>query len=113
MLHIKLPYGYKTTCFDRTFVIYTGKIRINADYAFIADSLKHCTQLQFKSSGNDWKYTTVSFATTCSQTNDYLIAEINALLCKIMHKRIDDKYGPKNYEPQIVGKIDLSEIIEL
>ena len=129
MLHIKLPYGYNTTCFDRTFVIHTGKIRIKADYAIITNSLRHCTQLQFKLSGNDNQYTTVSFATTCSVTNDDLIKQINNFLCKLMHERIDAKYAPKvwepemvNYdyegyikssEPQLVGKIDLSKFIAL
>jgi len=120
MLHIKLPYGYNTTCFDRTFVIHTGKIRIKADYALITNSLRHCTQLQFKISGNDNQYTTVSFATTCSVTNDDLIKEINSFLCKLMHERIDAKYAPKNwepemvnYEPQLVGKIDVSQFIAL
>jgi hypothetical protein len=102
MLHIKLPYGYNTTCFDRTFVIHTGKIRIKADYAFIVDSLKHCTSLQFKISGNNSEYTTISFATTCSITNDDLIKQINSLLCSIMHKRIDDKYAPQVWEPEMI-----------
>jgi hypothetical protein len=101
MLHIKMPHGYNTTCFDRTFVIHTGKIRIKADYASITNQLNHCTQLQFKVSGNNSQYTTISFATTCSQTNDHLIAEINAVLCKIMHQRIDDKYAPKVWEPEL------------
>ena len=130
MLHIKLPYGYNTTCFDRTFVIHTGKIRIKADYAIITNSLRHCTQLQFKLSGNDNQYTTVSFATTCKVTNDDLICEINRFLCDMMHARIDAKYAPKtwepemvnepmnwheltNHEPQLVGKIDLSKFIAL
>ena len=101
MLHIKMPFGYTSICFDRTFVMHTGKIRIKADYAFIADSLKHCTQLQFKISGNNNEYTTISFATTCIQTNDMLIMEINSLLATIMHKRIDDKYSPKVWEPEL------------
>ena len=102
MLHIKMPYGYNSFCFDYSLTIFTGKIRIKADYLLIADSLKHCTQLQFKMSGNNNQYTTVSFATTCSQTNDDLIKEINSLLCSIMHKRIDAKYSPKNWEPEMI-----------
>jgi len=112
MFHIKMPYGYNTTCFDKTFVMHTGKIRIKADYAFITKQLNHCTSLQFKLSGNDNQYTTISFATTCSQTNDHLIMEINAVLCSIMHKRIDAKYAPKNWEPEVYGIMG-SELIAL
>ena len=105
MLHIKMPFGYNSINFDRTFVLHTGKIRIKADYAFIADTLKHCTSLQYKISGDNSQYTTISFATTCSQTNDHLIAEINAMLCKIMHERIDAKYAPKVWEPELVSEL--------
>lgn len=103
MLHIKMPFGYNSICLDRTFVLHTGKIRIKADYSSISKQLGHCSSLQYKVSGNDNQYTTVSFATTCSQTNDHLIAEINAVLCSIMHKRIDVKYAPKVWEPQMVN----------
>ena len=129
MLHIKMPFGYNSICLDRTFVLHTGKIRIKADYAFIADSLNHCSSLQYNVSGNNSQYTTVSFATTCSITNDDLIKQINAVLAKIMHQRIDDKYAPKVWEPQLVdydyegfikssepqlvGKIDLSQFVAL
>ena len=32
---------------------------------------------------------------------DFLIEEINAMLCKIMHERIDAKYAPKKWEPEL------------
>jgi hypothetical protein len=102
MLHIKMPFGYNSINFDRTFVLHTGKIRIKADYAFIADTLKHCTSLQYKVSGNDNQYTTISFATTCSITNDDLIGQINAMLCNMMHQRIDAKYAPKVWKPEMI-----------
>jgi len=101
MLHIKMPFGYNSINFDRTFVLHTGKIRIKAHYLYVANELGHCSSLQFKPTGNNGQYTVISFATTCSQTNDHLIAEINALLCKIMHERIDAKYAPKVWEPEI------------
>ena len=101
MLHIKMPFGYNSINFDRTFVLHTGKIRIKADYLYVANALGHCSSLQFEPRGNANQYTVISFATTCSQTNDHLIAEINALLCKIMHERIDAKYAPKVWEPEI------------
>jgi hypothetical protein len=59
-------------------------------------------ETEFKPSGNNGQYTTISFATTCQQTNDHLITEINAMLCKIMHERIDAKYAPKVWEPEMV-----------
>ena len=104
MLHIKMPFGYNKFCFDYSLTVFTGKIRIKADYAIITNSLSHCSSLQFKISGNDNQYTTVSFATTCSQTNDHLIAEINTMLCKLMHERIDAKYAPKVWEPEMVSE---------
>jgi hypothetical protein len=97
-----MPFGYNSICLDYTFVIHTGKIRIKAEIDFITKSLNHCSSLQFKPSGNDNQYTVISFTTTCSQTNDHLIAEINAVLCNIMHKRIDAKYAPKKWEPEMV-----------
>ena len=106
MLHIKMPFGYNSIHFDRTFVLHTGKIRIKADYLYVANALGHCSSLQFKPSGNDGQYTTVSFATTCKITNDMLIMEINTMLCKIMHERIDAKYAPKVWEPEMVDMTD-------
>jgi hypothetical protein len=50
--------------------------------------------------------TKISFSTTCQQTNDFLITEINAMLCKIMHERIDAKYAPKVEEPELVEGFD-------
>lgn len=110
MLHIKMPFGYNSICLDRTFVLHTGKIRIKADHSFIATTLMHCTQLQYKVTGNNSEYTTVSFATACSQTNDHLIAEINAMLAKIMHARIDAKYAKKTWEPEMVEAFDWEQL---
>ena len=104
MLHIKMPFGYNSICLDRTFVLHTGKIRVKADYASISKQLGHCSSLQFKPTEvGTSQYTTISFTTTCSTTNDHLIAEINAVLCKIMHERIDAKYAPRNWEPEMVA----------
>lgn len=101
MLHIKMPFGYNSFCFDHSFVIHTGKIRIKAEYPEILQTLGHCPQLHIKPTGNG-QYTTISFTTTCSITKDALITQINAVLCKIMHDRIDAKYAPKNWEPEMV-----------
>ena len=98
MLHIKMPFGYNSLCLDRTFVIYTGKIRIKSPMENCIKSLGHHPQLLFHESNNGC--TKISFSTTCQQTNDFLIGEINAMLCKIMHERIDAKYATKVWEPQ-------------
>lgn len=102
MQHIKMSFGYNSICFDRKFVLHTGKIRVKEEYGFITTMLNHCTQLQFQPSGNANQYTTISFATTCQQTNNDLIAEINAMLCRIMHARIDAKYAQQVWEPELV-----------
>jgi len=102
-----MPFGYNSVCLDHTFVIHTGKIRVKADNAFITETLKHCSTLQYKVSGNDNQYTTISFATTCSITNDDLIKQINTMLCKIMHQRIDVKYAPQYWEPEMVDMVEL------
>ena len=119
MLHIKMPFGYNSFCFDHIFVIHTGKIRIKADYAYINEELSHCTQLMIKPTGGITQYAMISFTTTCSQTNDHLIAEINKVLCKVMHKRIDDKYAPKKWDPELMvhpfnwGEIENIDMIAL
>jgi hypothetical protein len=124
---MKMPFGYNSFCFDHTFVIHTGKIRIKAEYPEILNALEHCTSLLIKPSGNEGQYTVISFTTTCLQTKDHLITEINKVLCEIMHKRIDNKYATKKWEPELtvhpfhwgevkaqsVGKIDLSEFVAL
>lgn len=107
MLHIKIPFGYNSFSFDHTFVLCTGKIRIKAPIEFIADRLKHCTQLKFTESTRDC--TTISFTTTCFETNEHLIEEINKMLCEIMHARIDVKYAKKTWEPEIVEPFNWSE----
>jgi hypothetical protein len=110
MLHIKMPFGYNSIVLDHTFVLHTGKIRIKADHSFIATNLMHCSSLRYKVSGNNDEYTTVSFATTCSVINDDLIKQINTMLAKIMHARIDAKYAPKTWQPELV---EYSELVGL
>ena len=115
MLNIKIPFGYNSFCFDHSFVLYTGKIRVKSSMDNCINALMHCTQLKFTESTRDC--TTISFTTTCSITNEQLIEEINAMLCKIMHARIDAKYAKRKdwepemieYKPQLVGAIDLTK----
>jgi hypothetical protein len=95
MLHIQIPFGYKTIAIDRTHIIFTGKIRVRVHVNYCQEMLGHCPNLTLQESRNGC--TTIKFSTTCSKTNDLLIKEINAMLCKIMHERIDAKYAPKYY----------------
>lgn len=108
MLHIKMPFGYNSFCFDYTFVLHTGKIRVKSSIADCHKALGHHPQLLFHESNNGC--TKISFSTTCHQTNDFLIQEINAMLAKIMHARIDAKYAPKIWQPELV---EYSELVGL
>jgi len=100
MLHIKMPFGYNRIVFDHSHAIFTGKIRVKIDILDCHKILGHHPQLQLQEGTNGC--TTIKFLTTCHQTNDFLIKEINAMLCKIMHERIDAKYAPKKWEPEMV-----------
>lgn len=104
MLHIKMNFGYNSICFDHTFVLHTGKIRVKSSIRNCFETLGHHPQIKFRESSNDC--TTISFVTTCQQTNDFLIDEINAMLADIMHKRITAKYAKKVWEPQMVDMTD-------
>ena len=110
MLHIKMPFGYNSICLDRTFVLHTGKIRVKSSIDDCSKALSHHPQLNLVESNNGC--TTIKFATTCHQTNDFLIQEINEMLAKIMHARIDAKYAKKTWEPELITG-DLSELIGL
>ncbi len=104
MLNIKMPFGYNSFCFDHSFEIHTGKIRIKAHIDFIANKLTHCPSLRYSISGNNNQYTIISFATTCFQTKEHLIEEINSVLCEIMHARIDAKYAKRyDWQPEIIA----------
>jgi hypothetical protein len=127
MLHIKMPFGYSSVSLDRKFAIFTGKIRVKESLLNVTKVLSHHPQLTFIEGKNGC--TIISYATMCLQTNDFLIQEINTMLANIMHARIDAKYAPKVWEPkiveydyegfikssepQLVGKIDLSQFVAL
>ena len=100
MLHIKMPFGYNSICFDHSFVIHTGKIRVKIDILDCNRILGHHPQLQLQEGSRDC--TTIKFATTCLHTNNFLIDEINAMLAEIMHKRIDAKYAKRTWEPTMI-----------
>jgi len=104
MIHIKMNFGYNSICLDYCFVIHTGKIRVKSSIGDCFKALGHHPQLRFEEGTNGC--TTIKFSTTCQQTNDFLIEEINAMLCKIMHERIDAKYAPKVWEPEMVDMTD-------
>ena len=98
MLHIKMPFGYNSIVLDHSFVLHTGKIRVKSSIGDCHKVLGHYPQLLLQEGSNGC--TIIRFSTTCHQTNDFLIKEINAMLCKIMHERIDAKYAPKVWEPE-------------
>jgi hypothetical protein len=104
MIHIKMPFGYNSIIFDHTFVLHTGKIRVKSSIGDCFHALGHHPQLLLQEGSNGC--TTIRFSTTCQQTNDFLIKEINAMLAKIMHERIDAKYAPKKWEPEMVDMRD-------
>jgi hypothetical protein len=103
-----MPFGYNSIIFDHTFVLHTGKIRVKSSIGDCFHALGHHPQIKFGQGANEC--TTISFVTTCMQTNDFLITEINAMLADIMHKRIDAKYAKKVWEPEM---IDMTNFIAL
>jgi hypothetical protein len=99
-----MPFGYNSIVFDHCFVLHTGKIRVKSSIGDCFHALGHHPQIKLEEGTNGC--TTIKFATTCMETNDFLIKEINAMLCKIMHERIDAKYAPKVWEPEMVDMTD-------
>jgi len=95
-----MPFGYNSINLENTLVIHTGKIRVKSSIGDCNHSLGHHPQIKLEEARNGC--TLIKFSTTCTETNDFLIEEINAMLCKIMHERIDAKYAKKVWEPEMV-----------
>jgi hypothetical protein len=91
MLKIKLPFGFKTLQLDNLFVFYTGKIRVKADADIIANALAHVEGLSIVNSKN--YCTIISYVVTDHSLHVNMMTEINKMLAKIMHDRIDQKYA--------------------
>ena len=91
MLKIKMPFGFKTLCFDNLYVFYTGKIRVKANYQNVVDrtSLSNCN-IQAGRNG----CIIISYITKDHTEHIKNIQAINDLLCDVMHARIDAKYIP-------------------
>lgn len=108
MLKIKLPFGFKTIQFDNLYVFYTGKIRIKAEADTIASALTHVDGLKIVNSRN--YCTIISYVVTDHSLHIKLMTEINKVLAKIMHDRIDQKYAyaadVKGYQ---VEEIDIAD----
>lgn len=93
MQQIKLPYGYKSFSIG-TIAVFTGKIRIKHNPAYITYQLKDFDEHLLISYSTKTNCSTITFSTTNFIRNQQLIAAINAMLAEIMHKRIDCKYSP-------------------
>lgn len=87
---IKIPFGFNTFALDDLLTVYTGKIKIKADNAFIRQNLNHHKLLIIEQRGD---YTTLRFLTTDYGVSRLIIKDINRTLAIIMHQRIDAKYG--------------------
>jgi hypothetical protein len=93
MLKIKIPFGYKTLQFDCISTMYTGKIRVKLEIEnahFLFGHIKNLCILEGRGGCVTISYMTSEFSTHLSN-----ITEINAILCSIMHERIDIKYSNK------------------
>ena len=92
MQQIKLPYGYKSFSIG-TIAVYTGKIRVKHNPAYINNQLQNFAEDLLISYSVKTNCSTITFSTTNFIRNQQLIAAINAMLAKIMHNRIDYKYS--------------------
>lgn len=98
MLKIKIPFGFKMIQIENHLVIYTGKIRIKAEpndlMLALQNYVEHLTFVQSRGSGT---CTTITFCTTDFILRTKLIDAINDTIRMIMHERIDQKYGSKQF----------------
>jgi len=101
MLHIKMPFGYKSFLFNYQLPVYTGQIRVKTSEETLSSLLKH-PEVRIKQGTRDCFI--VSFVTTSAETNSAIINDIESILCEIMHKRIDAKYN-RNIEPIMVQDV--------
>jgi hypothetical protein len=91
MLKIKIPFGFKSIQLDNLYVLYTGKIRVKADYDFIVSKLINVNGLMFTKGRRDC--VTISYVVTDYTVHNSNIRMINSVLRDIMMDRIDRKYG--------------------
>ena len=100
MLKIKLPFGFKTLCFDNLYVFYTGKIRVKANYqdVVVRTNLSKCC-IQSARNG----CVIISYMTKDHTEHTNNIQAINELLADVMHARIDAKYFPEVYQSSIIA----------
>ena len=106
MLQIKIPFGFKTIALDKLLVIYTGKIRFKADLQHVVHALGHVENITITQHKNGC--VCVSYATLDYYVQEANVAAINALLCTIMHERINAKYNPnvRTVEPVVLNDFE-------
>lgn len=90
MLRIKIPFGFKTLQFDNLYTLYTGKIRVKADYETIVNKLTNIPGLTFTKSTRGCVI--ISYVTTDFTVHSNNIVNINTILYDIMKQRLDQKY---------------------
>lgn len=91
MIKIRIPFGFKTVLLDDLLTLYTGKIRIKADLAYVKEHLKNHPEIVVSTGRNSTVM--ISFITT-----DYVVSSmyrelIWSMIGTIMHQRIDAKYS--------------------
>jgi hypothetical protein len=94
-MKLQVPYGYNTFIIDNLLCVYTAKIRVKlAVKDTISEPLRAVLQKFTITKGKN-DCTIISYAVTSSIENAQNIEMINAVLCEVMHKRINAKYSPK------------------
>jgi hypothetical protein len=94
-MKLQVPYGYNTFIIDNLLCVYTAKIRVKlAVKDTISEPLRAVLQKFTITKGKN-DCTIISYAVTSSIENAQNIEMINAVLCEVMHKRIDAKYQPQ------------------
>lgn len=96
MLKIKIPFGFKTLQFDNVFTFYTGKIRVKCDMQELMSRFRDSSH-HFMFTKGKRNCTTISYMTTDYNIHVNNMNIINAILCDIMHERIDAKYKVYTY----------------
>jgi hypothetical protein len=104
MLKIKLPFGFKSINLDNLYVLYTGKIRVKANYELIVNNLGNVDGLVINKSRGGC--VTISYVVTDYTVHNSNIKKINAVLRSIMMDRIDKKYTDWSSTSEYVSIIE-------
>lgn len=90
MQKIKVAYGYKTLQFDNLYALYTGKIRVKAEWTYVSEKLRHIDGLYFELHKKGC--VCISYATPNYEVHKFNMKQINAMLRNIMIDRVNHKY---------------------